>query len=108
MLLGTYDALKGEVYSFFEAYYQRILISSGDSSEDGRSLSLFTPEDLKRAEESGEFDVDANILDLRPDPAHFAAFLRSLDRPDMASEIFVRVLAAYRESEVASDADPLK
>ncbi|KAI0773425.1 hypothetical protein BC629DRAFT_722564 [Irpex lacteus] len=79
-----------------------------ESSEDGGSLSLFTPEDLKKAEESGEFDVDANILDLRPDPAHFAAFLKSLDRPDMASEIFVRVLGAYRESEGANDADPLK
>ena len=43
-------------------------------------LSMFTPEELQRAEESGEFDLDANILNLSPDPAHFVAFLKSLAR----------------------------
>ncbi|KAI0092021.1 hypothetical protein BDY19DRAFT_983564 [Irpex rosettiformis] len=79
-----------------------------ESSGNDGSLSLFTPQDLKRAAESGEFDLDANILGLRPDPAYFAGFLKSLDRPEIASEIFVRVLDAYRESKDAGDTDPLR
>lgn len=71
-------------------------------------LSLFTPDDLQRAEESGEFDLNANLLNLRPDPVHFVTFIKSLDRPDVASELFVHLLEAYRESKAASDADPLR
>ena len=71
-------------------------------------MSLFTPQDLERAEESGELDFNANILDLRPDPVHFTALLKSLDRPEIASEIFVRVLSAYQESKDTDNADPLR
>ena len=69
---------------------------------------MFTPEDLKRAEESGDFDVDANFLGLRPDPAHFVRFLKTLERTDVASELFVRLLEAYRESKADSDSDPTR
>ena len=71
-------------------------------------LHMFTPEDLRRAEETGEFDIDANILNLRPDPAHFVTFLKSLDRSDVVSDSFVRLLEAYRESKAAGDADPMR
>ncbi|KAI0347118.1 hypothetical protein BDW22DRAFT_498107 [Trametopsis cervina] len=79
-----------------------------ESSTGSNSLSLFTPEDLRRAEQSGEFDMDANLLDLRPDPVHFVGFLKSLARPEVVSEIFVRLLDAYRESKGAADTDPLR
>ena len=69
---------------------------------------MFTPEDLRNAEESGEFDFDANILNLRPDPAHFVTLLKSLDRSDIASELFVRLLEAYRECKYTADADPMR
>ena len=78
------------------------------SSDPVEQLSLFTPDDLQRAEESGEFDLNANLLNLRPDPAHFVAFIKSLDRSDVASELFVRLLGAYRESKAARDANPLR
>ncbi|GJE84525.1 RTP1-C1 domain-containing protein [Phanerochaete sordida] len=71
-------------------------------------LSMFTPEDLQRAEETGEFDMDANILQLRPDPAHFVAFLKSLDRSDIVGELFVRLLESYRESKTSLEADPMR
>ncbi|THH18393.1 hypothetical protein EW146_g2595 [Bondarzewia mesenterica] len=54
------------------------------------SLSLFTPEDLKRAEESGDLNANANILNLRPDPNHFVRFVKSLDRAD----VFVRTICS--------------
>lgn len=79
-----------------------------EKQEKGPSLALFTPDDLKKAEESGALDVDANFLGLRPDPVHFVAFLKSLDRPDAASEIFVRLLEGYQELKSDSDGDPLR
>ncbi|KAI0702915.1 hypothetical protein BC835DRAFT_1263578 [Cytidiella melzeri] len=79
-----------------------------NSQGTGGSLALFTPNDLQRAEEQGELDVDANILDLRPDPYHFVAFLKSLNRVDIVSDMFVRLLDAYRESKDAKDSDPLR
>ncbi|KAF8627184.1 hypothetical protein AX15_004502 [Amanita polypyramis BW_CC] len=72
------------------------------------SLSLFTPESLKEAEKSGSLDNDANIMDLYPDPTHYVHFVKVLDRPDIASDLFVRFLESYREQRFASGADPLQ
>ncbi|OSX60155.1 hypothetical protein POSPLADRAFT_1066562 [Postia placenta MAD-698-R-SB12] len=77
-------------------------------SEKQPTLSLFTPEDLKRAEEEGELDVDSNLLDLRPDPMRFVRFLKSIERSDISSELFVRLLEAYKEVKAEADADPLR
>ncbi|KAF7790090.1 hypothetical protein EIP86_001040 [Pleurotus ostreatoroseus] len=79
-----------------------------EESDEITGLTLFTPEDLKRAEESGELDIDANILNLRPDPSQFIAFLKSLDRANLSSEIFVRLLEAYRETKTVKDSNPTK
>lgn len=57
-----------------------------------------TPSSLSQAEQAGAFDPDANILDLRPDASIFVNYLNFLDRTDIASEIFVRLLEAYREN----------
>ncbi|OBZ76096.1 hypothetical protein A0H81_03253 [Grifola frondosa] len=72
------------------------------------SLSLFTPESLRQAEEAGDLDVDSNVLDLRPDPVHFVKYLKSIDRADISSELFVRILEAYKETKSNSQADPLR
>jgi len=72
------------------------------------SLAFFTPDDLKKAEEGGALDVDANFLDLRPDPAHFVDFLVSLDRPDVTSDVFVRLLEGYRDFKTNEESDPLR
>ncbi len=76
--------------------------------EKESSLAFFTPDDLKKAEESGALDVDANFLDLRPDPTHFVDFLVSLDRPDVASAVFVRLLEGYRDLKADKESDPLR
>lgn len=78
------------------------------SPQQAPTLSLFTPEELKRAEESGELDVDSNLLDLRPDPVHFIGLLKSINRSGVSSEIFVRLLEQYREIKADSEADPLR
>ena len=76
--------------------------------ENDTSLALFTPDDLEKAEASGALDIDANFLGLRPDPSHFVDFLKSLDRPDVASEVFVRLLEGYRNLKADSESDPLR
>ncbi|THH29131.1 hypothetical protein EUX98_g5057 [Antrodiella citrinella] len=79
-----------------------------DGQERQTPLSFFTPEDLERAEETGEFDLDANLLKLRPDPLQFVKYLKSIDRQDIASEIFVMLLEGYRTLKGDSDGDPMR
>ena len=64
-------------------------------------LALLTPEDIGKEEIMGE-----NFLDLYPDPAHFVQYVKSLDRLDMASELFVRLLEAYHSVDTEQDTDP--
>ncbi|KAK0461884.1 armadillo-type protein [Desarmillaria tabescens] len=66
--------------------------------EKNLGLAMFTPEDLEKAEQAGELDPDANIMDLYPDPRRFVSFLKKLDRRDVSGELFVRLLEAYRDS----------
>lgn len=71
------------------------------------ALSLFTPADLKQAEEAGDLDTDANILDLRPDPATFVQYVNTIERPEVSSELFVRLLESHQR--LKDDvSDPLK
>ncbi|KAI0650280.1 hypothetical protein C8Q79DRAFT_1063233 [Trametes meyenii] len=76
--------------------------------EDGVPLSLFTPQSLKEAEEAGEFDVDANILGLKPDPVRLVRFVKTLHRADVSSDLFVQLLEAYRSSRSQVDAAPMR
>lgn len=72
------------------------------------SLSIFTPEALEEAEKSGKLDIDSNLLDLRPDPAHFVGFLKTMNRPEVSSSLFVRLLEAYRGVKSDNEGDPLR
>uniref|UniRef100_A0A0W0FZR1 Uncharacterized protein n=1 Tax=Moniliophthora roreri TaxID=221103 RepID=A0A0W0FZR1_MONRR len=71
------------------------------------NLSLFTPESLRQAEESGQLEAGANFLDLYPDPSHYASFIQLINRQDILSDIFVMLLEAYRESKL-SNGDPIQ
>ena len=71
-------------------------------------LALFTPEDLEHAEEAGEFDLDANLLKLKPDPLHFVKYLKSIDRSDITTELFVRLLEEYRKRKGETEGDPMR
>jgi len=72
------------------------------------NLSIFTPEALEAAEKSGKLDIDSNLLDLRPDPAHFVGFLKVMSRPEVSSSLFVRLLEAYRAVKSDNEGDPLR
>jgi len=63
---------------------------------------------LEEAEKSGKLDIDSNLLDLRPDPAHFVGFLKVVNRPEVSSSLFVRLLEAYRGVKPDNEGDPLR
>ncbi|KAH7930074.1 hypothetical protein BV22DRAFT_1191545 [Leucogyrophana mollusca] len=84
---------------------------AGDIKRVSRSdrpvkLSLLTPEDIKREEETGE--LDPGFLDLYPNPDHFVEYLKSIDRSDMSSELFVRLLEAYHDVKITQENDPMR
>ncbi|KAF8076354.1 hypothetical protein FPV67DRAFT_413223 [Lyophyllum atratum] len=80
-------------------------ISRAKSSDKHPSLSLLTPEDVKADDE--DYDVDTNILGLYPDPAHYVRFLKTIDRADISSELFVKLLEAYRDHK-SKEEDPTR
>ncbi|KAG8745544.1 hypothetical protein FRC10_007722 [Ceratobasidium sp. 414] len=56
--------------------------------------------------ESGDAEDD-NPFSLRPNPSHFTQLLKSLERKDVASALFVRVLNEYQVTE-RMDVNPLR
>jgi hypothetical protein len=55
-------------------------------------------------------DLNANPLNLRPDPTHFTELLYNSRRKELSSLFFVRLLDAYREYSVQSieEQDPTR
>ena len=64
--------------------------------------------DLAKASDSDYANVNANPFGLRPDPSHFSLFLKDLNREDVLSEIFVKLLESYRELSIEEDNDPMR
>ncbi|KAJ7047394.1 hypothetical protein C8F04DRAFT_935919 [Mycena alexandri] len=73
-----------------------------EKSDKPASLALLTPADDE------DIDLDTNILDLYPDPVHFVRFLKSIQRTDISSDLFVRLLESYRDSKSETDGDPTR
>ncbi|KZT24535.1 ARM repeat-containing protein [Neolentinus lepideus HHB14362 ss-1] len=82
-------------------------ITRTEKPDETSSLSLLTPEDLKSFKEGDDTSIDMNLFGLRPDPCIFVAFLESIDRSDITSDLFIRLLDAYQQSK-GSDDDPLR
>ncbi|KAF8681443.1 Required for nuclear transport of RNA pol II C-terminus 1 [Rhizoctonia solani] len=86
-----------------------------DVAEEGLEISKTGPPKpiplsvLQGPDDNGELgdEEDDNPLSLRPAPTHFGELLKSLERKDVASAIFVKTLNAYQASKVM-DTDPLK
>ncbi|KAG8693806.1 hypothetical protein FRC08_008875 [Ceratobasidium sp. 394] len=64
---------------------------------------------LQGTDEIGELGdaEDDNPLSLRPNPMHFAQLVKSLERKDVASALFVRILNEYKVTR-RMDANPLR
>jgi len=79
-----------------------------DRIELPNSLSLLTPDRLPRDVNLDDPNFDANIFDLYPDPLHFVDLLKSIDREDVSSDLFVCLLEAYGEAKSHSNGDSLR
>ena len=64
---------------------------------------------LQGPNEDGDLgdEEDDNPLSLRPNPSHFAQLLQSLERKDVSSALFIKVLNEYQAAR-AVDANPMK
>ncbi|KAG6893275.1 hypothetical protein C0993_001551 [Termitomyces sp. T159_Od127] len=82
-------------------------INRANESERLKPLSLLTPEDLKDSAEN-EYSIESNILGLYPGPTHFVQLLKVIDRADISSDLFVKLLEAYRDRNNDKDEDPTK
>ena len=94
--------------AFWDGTSRLLIVRCGSFDPGPASLALFTPESLKQAEDAGEFDVDSNMLGLKPSPFQLVRFIKDLRRTDVSSELFVKLLEGYRELRKQSDADPLR
>ncbi|KAH9938290.1 uncharacterized protein B0H18DRAFT_1081018 [Fomitopsis serialis] len=109
-------ALKESVRGFLVTWGRVVSASEGIDAlwevvlGEGGEWKADVAGNLARSEmyESGELDTDANLFDLRPDPAQFVRYLKSIERSDVSSELFVRLLEAYREMKAQSASDPLQ
>jgi hypothetical protein len=72
------------------------------------SLSLLTPDQVPEAVDLNDPNFDANIFYLHPDPLHFVKLLKSIGRDDIFSNLFVRLLEAYRGEKSRSNGDSLR
>ncbi|KAF8890687.1 armadillo-type protein [Infundibulicybe gibba] len=80
-------------------------ISRLEKSDRPPPLAMLTPEDLRKDD---EIDLDSNMLDLYPDPTRFVQFLKAIDRPEISSDIFVRLLEGYQKQKSSQDNDPMQ
>lgn len=62
------------------------------------------PEDRRRQEE----DNDDDAFGLYPNAAHLVQYIKSLDRSDINSELFVRLLEVYYLSKCDKENDPMR
>lgn len=62
------------------------------------------PEERRKQGESEDDDA----FDLYPNAAHFVQYIKSLDRSDINSELFVRLLEVYYLSNRDKESDPMR
>ena len=59
-------------------------------------------------QQDADSDVDTNLFDLYPDPAHFVNFLKSIERGDIVSDIFIQILESYRSLKSDANEDSIR
>jgi hypothetical protein len=62
------------------------------------------PNDIQDADS----DVDTNLFDFYPDPAHFVDFLKTIERGDIVSDIFIQILESYRSLKSDANEDSMR
>lgn len=89
---------------------QRISWQTDDTGEVSRvttesqleNFTLLSPNHSRGKEEYNEYH---DAFDFYPNPTHFVRYIKSLDRPDINCELFVRLLEAYRSAKTDRESD---
>ena len=63
------------------------------------------PSDIQQDADS---DVDTNLFNFYPDPAHFVEFLKTIERGDIVSDIFIQILESYRNLKSNANEDSMR
>ena len=63
------------------------------------------PKDIQQDADS---DVDTNLFDFYPDPAHFVEFLKTIGRGDIVSDLFIQILENYRSLKSDANEDSMR
>jgi hypothetical protein len=66
------------------------------------------PHGSKDAKDTEEHNADLNIFDFYPDPVHFVETVKTFDRGDISSSLFVKLLEHYRDMKGQSEQDSMK
>ncbi|KAI6003949.1 hypothetical protein EDD15DRAFT_2457498 [Pisolithus albus] len=74
-------------------------------TDDTEKFTLLSPNHSRGKEEFNEYD---DAFDLYPNPTHFVRYIKSLDRPEINCELFVRLLEAYRSAKTDRESDPTR
>lgn len=79
-----------------------LCVTTGSQLEN---LTLLSPNHSRGQEEYNEYD---DAFDFYPNPTHFVRYIKSLDRPDINCELFVRLLEAYHSAKTDRESDPTR
>lgn len=89
-------AIFGEHKRELNLLLNKIFRLNNTSSDKHPQLSFLLPEKELQASED-EFDEDLNLFNIYPDPIHFVQLLKNLDRADISSDLFLKLLENYRD-----------
>ena len=87
-----------------ESLFQSPLAFDTRNRTKGPSSSILMPNDIHDADS----DVDTNLFDFYPDPAHFVDFLKTIERGDIVSDIFIQILESYRSLKSDANEDSMR
>ncbi|PPQ63880.1 hypothetical protein CVT24_009506 [Panaeolus cyanescens] len=93
-----WDIVEGGRDTYWKVGLEGIVRVKG--TREGETPSLVIPKKPEKGkgkleEQDEEGDIDLNLFDFYPDPKHFVTMLRDLNRGDVASVVFVRLLEGY-------------
>lgn len=85
-------------------FSRHLLLNTRGRTKGPSSSSILMPKDIQDADS----DVDTNLFDFYPDPAHFVNFLKTIERGDIVSDLFIQILESYRSLKSDANEDSMR
>ncbi|KAH8118805.1 hypothetical protein DFH11DRAFT_1569390 [Phellopilus nigrolimitatus] len=104
VVAALWKVVEGEGYDWRVDAAGELFVTERTSSLP--SLTLAQLADLQEGKLDNDGDEESNPLNLRPHPLHFAKFLKSINREDISSALYLRVLDAHVKFD--NEDDPMR